>query len=71
MKKILAAISVCHTCRGIMRQDPSEEVRYSVMGQALADVRKVLCLQSCIFFFFYFYTRSRTGLHKLWYVLIS
>ena len=71
MKKFLAAISVSHTCRAIMRQDPSEEVRYSVMGQALADVRKVLCLQSCIFFFFYFYTRSRTGLHKLWYVLIS
>ena len=32
-------------------QDPSEEVRYSVMGQALADVRKVLCLWSCIFLF--------------------
>ena len=53
MKKILAAISVCHTCRAIMRQDPSEEVRYSVMGQALADIRKVLCLQSCIFFFLF------------------
>ena len=33
-----------HTSRAIVMQDPSEEVLYSVMGQALADVRKVLCL---------------------------
>ena len=35
---------ILHTSRAIVMQDPSEEVRYSVMGQALADVRKVLCL---------------------------